>query len=223
MVINECLTFNTNGLVDEIGELEDWVEIHNPTTAPVDLSGYYITDRLNNPTKWRVPLDAGSEVVIAPDGYLLLWADDDTDQGWNHMGFRLNNNGEALVLRSPDGFSIADSVHFGVSQPDFSYARIPNASGPFEWVAEPTPNACNDCTDAVATLNPSAGRLMHGPNPVCAGQAVWLDASVQVWSLEGKWVAELDQGWNAWPQGLSGVYMIIDAKGRAVRIVVVAN
>ena len=91
------------------------------------------SDRLNNPTKWRVPLDAGSEAVVAPDGYLLLWADDDADQGWNHMGFRLNNNGEALVLRSPDGFSIADSVHFGVSDPDVSYARIPNAIGPFAW------------------------------------------------------------------------------------------
>ena len=103
------------------------------------------------------------------------------------------------------------------------HARIPNASGPFEWVAAPTPIACNDCTDAVATLNPSAGRLMQGPNPVRAGQAVWLDASAQVWSMEGKRVAELDQGWNAWPQGLSGVYMIIDAKGRAERLVVVAN
>ena len=58
LVINECLTFNTSGLVDEVGELEDWVEIHNPTSAPVDLSGYYVTDRLNNPTKWRIPVDA---------------------------------------------------------------------------------------------------------------------------------------------------------------------
>ena len=223
VVINECLTYNTGGLVDEVGELEDWVEIHNPTAAPVDLSGYYVTDRLNNPTKWRVPLDAGSEAVIAPDGYLVLWADDHTDQGWNHMGFRLNNNGEALVLRSPDGFSIADSVHFGVSQPDFSYARIPNASGPFEWVSDPTPNACNDCTDVVTTLNPSAGRLMQGPNPVRAGQAVWLDASAQVWSMEGKKLAELDRGWNAWPRGLSGVCMMVDAKGRLERIVVLAN
>ena len=189
----------------------------------MDLSGYYVTDRLNNPTKWRVPLDAGSEAVIAPDGYLLLWADDDADQGWNHMDFRLNNNGEALVLRSPDGFSIADSVHFGSSEPDFSYARIPNASGPFEWVSEPTPNACNDCTDGAPTLNPSTGRLMHGPNPVRAGQSVWIDASACLWSMEGKRLMQLDQGWNTWPQRLGGTYMLVGMNGRAERIVVLAN
>ena len=59
VVLNECLTFNVSGEVDNAGELEDWVEIHNPTDGAIDLAGYYLTDRLNNPTKWRFPLDAG--------------------------------------------------------------------------------------------------------------------------------------------------------------------
>lgn len=223
VVINECQTFNSAGLVDEFGELEDWVEIHNPTANPVDLSGYYITDRLNNPTKWRVPLDAGSEAVVAPDGYLLLWADDDADQGWNHMGFRLNNNGEALVLRSPDGFSIADSVHFGVSDPDVSYARIPNAIGPFAWVPEPTPGECNDCTDGLALPANSTDRLILGPNPVKAGEHVLLNAAATLWSMEGKRIASFDPGMMVLPRGLEGMYVLVDQEGRAERLVVLSN
>ena len=223
VVINECQTFNSTGLVDEFGELEDWVEIHNPTANPVDLSGYYITDRLNNPTKWRVPLDAGSEAVVAPDGYLLLWADDDADQGWNHMGFRLNNNGEALVLRSPDGFSIADSVHFGVSDPDVSYARIPNAIGPFAWVPEPTPGECNDCTDGVAVPVNSTDRLILGPNPVKAGEHVLLHAAAILWSMDGKRIASFDPGMMVLPHGLEGMYVLVDQEGRAERLVVLSN
>ena len=113
VVINEYMTFNVNGETDAQGELEDWVEIHNKSTVPIDLAGYYLTDRLNNPTKWRIPVDAGDSTVIEGDGYMVLWADEDGGDGWNHMNFRLNNTGEVLVLRSPDGFSIADSSHFG--------------------------------------------------------------------------------------------------------------
>ena len=172
VVLNECLTFNVSGEVDNAGELEDWVEIHNPTDGAIDLAGYYLTDRLNNPTKWRFPLDAGDSTVIAPNGYMLLWADNDPEQGWNHVEFRLNNVGEVLVLRSPDGFTIADSVHFGTSDPDVSYARLPNATGPFEWVDEPTPGECNDCTEEVVeaeSLNPS---VFLGGNPSSPGAAI---------------------------------------------------
>ncbi len=223
VVINECLTYNLGGLLDEAGELEDWVEIHNPTDNLVDLSGYYLTDKLNNPTKWRIPLDAGPSAVIEPNGYKLFWADNDPEQGWNHMEFRLNNGGEALVLRSPDGFTIADSVHFGASEPDHSYARIPNGMGPFQWVLDPTPNDCNDCTESQMTLESEPHRLFHGPNPALAGSLITFGESVSMWGMDGKHVADFEPGRHALPLNLRGTFVFVDSEGRAQRMTIMPN
>ena len=155
VVINECVTRNENGILDDADELEDWIEIHNRSDNPVNVAGYYLSDRLNNPKRWRIPLDAGDSTVIEPNGYKVIWADDDEEQGWNHTNFKLSSSGESLVLRSPDGFTIADSVHFGGSQADQSYARIPNGTGSFEWTYEVTPGACNDCQDAIFRIHGS--------------------------------------------------------------------
>ena len=62
---------------DNAGGADDWVEIHNLGSSPVNLAGYYLTDRLNNPTKWRFPLDAGDSTVVEPNGYVVLWADEE--------------------------------------------------------------------------------------------------------------------------------------------------
>ena len=55
------------------------------------------------------------------------------------------------MLRSPDGFTIADSVHFGTGAMDQSYARQPDAIGPFEWV-HPTPGECNGCPETTVNV-----------------------------------------------------------------------
>ena len=220
VVLNECLTFNVSGEVDNAGELEDWVELHNPTDGAIDLAGYYLTDRLNNPTKWRFPLDAGDSTVIAPNGYMLLWADNDPEQGWNHVEFRLNNAGEVLVLRSPDGFTIADSVHFGTSDPDLSYARIPNAVGPFEWVDEPTPGECNDCTEEVVEGESLTRPVFLGGNPSSPGAAIRLLEEAVLFDSSGKKVASLAKGWTQVPEGLHGVCVVQGASGHRQRLLV---
>ena len=220
VVLNECLTFNVSGEVDNAGELEDWVEIHNPTDGAIDLAGYYLTDRLNNPTKWRFPLDAGDSTVIAPNGYMLLWADNDPEQGWNHVEFRLNNVGEVLVLRSPDGFTIADSVHFGTSDPDVSYARLPNATGPFEWVDEPTPGECNDCTEEVVEAESLTPPVFLGGNPSSPGAAIRLLEEAVLYDSSGRKVASLSKGWAQVPEGLHGVCVVQGASGRRQRLLV---
>ena len=84
------------------------VEIYNPNPYPVDLAGYYISDKHENPTKWMVPLDNDSTVVDAE--LEVFWADEDGLQGWNHTSFKLKDSGEELGIYSPDGFTAADEV-----------------------------------------------------------------------------------------------------------------
>ena len=220
VVINECQSSNLTGLQDGLGEFDDWVEIHNPTNNPVDVAGYFLTDRLNDPMKWQFPLDEGSATVIEPQGYLVLWADEDGAQGWNHMNFKLNGQGEALVLRSPDGFTIADSVHFGASAPDNSYARLPNGSGPFAWTEEPTPGTCNDCSDGFSEETLDNACLYQGSNPLMPGQAFTVSEPATMHGMGGNVVLGLEAGRHCLPQLPAGLYFLRSNSGEVTKLVV---
>jgi len=69
VVINEFLASNGAILADEDGDYEDWIEFYNPTTEPINLDGYTLTDKLDIPNKWTFPA-----VMIQPKGFLLVWA-----------------------------------------------------------------------------------------------------------------------------------------------------
>ena len=56
--------------IDEEGEWLDWIELYNSGATSVSLTGYYLSDKKNNPTKWAIP--AG--VSIAANGFVRIWA-----------------------------------------------------------------------------------------------------------------------------------------------------
>ena len=45
VIINEYSCSNVNGITDAFGNREDWVELYNMGAAPVDLTGYYLSDK----------------------------------------------------------------------------------------------------------------------------------------------------------------------------------
>ena len=51
LVISEFLTSNSavDGLRDQDGTLQDWIEIRNTTAAPVNLAGWRLTDERTSP------------------------------------------------------------------------------------------------------------------------------------------------------------------------------
>ena len=46
--ITEFMAANGSELADEDGEFSDWIEIHNPDSAPISLAGYHLTDNAAN-------------------------------------------------------------------------------------------------------------------------------------------------------------------------------
>jgi len=64
LVINEFMADNKTTIEDpaEPGEFPDWIELYNGTSDTVILSGMFLTDDLNDPTKWqiRTPLSGGT-------------------------------------------------------------------------------------------------------------------------------------------------------------------
>lgn len=141
--INELMAINITNLQDEYGEYEDWIEIYNPKGIPVDIGGMYLTDKLSQPTLWRIPDDSPAETTVAAHGYILIWADGDPEQGPLHVDFSLGNTGEQIGLFSRDGNRLIDSVTFEPQVADVSFGRYPDASSTLRFFDQPTPRTEN--------------------------------------------------------------------------------
>jgi hypothetical protein len=119
-LIGEFLAVNGNGIVDQFNERSDWIEVHNPTNAAVNLDGYYLTDDRALPTKWRFPattLAAGGDLVVFASGRDLKNAGQ-----FLHTNFGLDAGGEFLALVAPDGTTVLSSYDpYPEQLPDVSY------------------------------------------------------------------------------------------------------
>lgn len=137
VVINEFMAQN-DSIPDPAGEFDDWIEFYNNTANPLNLGGMYLSDDPTLPTKWQFP----ANTIIDANGYLIVWADNDSGQAGLHANFALSANGEQIIF-SNTNVSILDSVTFGAQVTNRSMARIPNGTGPF-LPARPTIAANNN-------------------------------------------------------------------------------
>ncbi|MBL0013330.1 MAG: CotH kinase family protein [Flavobacterium sp.] len=126
LVINEIMAQNTLTITDANGEYEDWIELHNNTNTTLSLDNLFLTDSSTNLIKWQFP----NGITIEPDGYLIVWADEDGGQEGLHASFKLSSSGESVILAYANG-TILDSVDYGLQTADLGYARIPNGTGNF--------------------------------------------------------------------------------------------
>lgn len=163
VVINELMAANQQTIADEMGEYDDWVELYNRSNITIDLSNYILTDNDLNLEKWHFP----EGTTIAPNSYLIVWADENGSQGDLHANFKLSaSNGERLSLLDANS-AILDEVSFGTQMTDSSWARLPNGIGNFVTTyatfAQNNENALTTNTIIQPTLrlypNPAKGIL----------------------------------------------------------------
>ena len=119
--ISEFMAVNNSGLDDEDRDEEDWIEIHNAGAETVNLNGWYLTDNINDLTKWTFP-----EVTLTPGDYLTVFASGKNRRepsGVLHTNFKLNGSGEYLGLVRPDGRTVVSefSPMYPIQAPDVSY------------------------------------------------------------------------------------------------------
>ena len=126
----------------------DWVEIHNPSSSTVDLSGWHLTDDPNQPGQWNFP--AGTN--LAPGGYLVVFADSQNTQdaqGFFHTNFGLSAGGDFLALTRPDESIVSSFSSNGTNYPpqreDISFGLDPADNSPV-FFPIPTPGSSNNST-----------------------------------------------------------------------------
>jgi hypothetical protein len=199
--LNEVLADNDGINSDEAGEFDDWLEIVNTGSEIVDLDGLYLTDNLDNPTKWRLPA-----MDLAPGAFALIWCDEDAGQGPLHASFKLSVAGEEIGLFADlaSGSLPIDTLVFGPQTTDVSLGRAIDGTGPWVLFAVPTPNASNVAATSVAPslVDADAPRLGRPwPNPTSAGLRVAgrlpagaPAATLRVYDARGALVRELWSG-----------------------------
>lgn len=144
VVINELLASNQNDIVDEMLQTSDWFEIYNPSPAPLDLGGYYLSDDETNLIMFQLPTDMPEVTTIPGQGHLLIWADNDPLDGPLHANFRLSSNGDMLILTAPDGTTVLDMITFGPQQSDISYGRSSDGASDWVYFNNTTPGESNN-------------------------------------------------------------------------------
>jgi hypothetical protein len=149
--ITEFLAKNDNGIRDEMGDREDWIELTNTGTTPFDISGHYLSDKTDNPSKWTFPATAS----VQPGHTVLVWADEDAGDGPLHANFKLNATGESIYFFDKDAETVLDSVAFGAQSPDVSTGR--QAEHPSIWATFPAP------TPRASNRPEPCGHLAYGP------------------------------------------------------------
>lgn len=69
--LNEGSNRNATLLMDEDGDYPDWIELYNADPTSVNLSGYYLSDAIDEPDKWQIQglnLDAGGFAAVFCSG-----------------------------------------------------------------------------------------------------------------------------------------------------------
>ncbi|NOZ46126.1 MAG: T9SS type A sorting domain-containing protein [Chlorobi bacterium] len=151
LTINEFMASNTKTIADNYGEFNDWIEIYNKSTEEVFLGNKYLTDDLTKPDKWQMP-----SITMPAGGFLLIWADKDEEQGYNHAGFKLSKSGEEIGIfeANNNDFILISSVEFGAQQSDVSSGSITDGDGILSVLNTITPNYSNtDNSQATITIN----------------------------------------------------------------------
>ncbi|UCG47830.1 MAG: lamin tail domain-containing protein, partial [Phycisphaerales bacterium] len=133
LVINEVLARNaTIEPPDPQGQYDDWIEIYNYGSEPIDVGGMYLTDDPDEPTMWQIP----PGTVIDGYGYLIVWADGDVGDSGLHANFRIDaDNGDEIGLYSGDAYTVIDSIEFDRQNADVSYGREPDGGRAWRTLA----------------------------------------------------------------------------------------
>lgn len=138
--INEILPSNASVNFDpDFLSFSDWIEIKNLEDSTVNMGGYFITDDLLIPNKYRFP----DNFLINPNSYILIWADNmDTALTSLHTNFKLSKSGEEIGIYNFNG-ELVDSLVFGDQLTDISYGKKNDESSDCFYFYNPTPYDTN--------------------------------------------------------------------------------
>ena len=154
--INEVCSQNKSCLADSYGEYSDWIELYNPGSSSVDLSGFGLSDKPDTPLAFTFP----SGTTIRAGEHMIVFASKQQSTASEfHTGFALSKNGDTVVLASPDG-NILQKIELPTLGNDVTYGRTPDGGDTFE-IMSPTPAKANAAAVSAPVFSAPSGFYLN--------------------------------------------------------------
>lgn len=148
----------------------EWIELHNPTSAPIDVEGWVLSDHGSEST---VLQNGGAGIVVPAGGFAVVGKEadpalnGDVPVDGTYSAFTLANGDDEIVLSLPGG-TIVDELAYddGVTWPDTPGRSIGLDPGHLDEAQnDDGSNWCHGSTP-ISGNNPDTG-TPGGPNDPC--------------------------------------------------------
>lgn len=125
--INEIQPDNLTGITNSSGLPAGWLELYNPSTNSVSLSGLYLANNYTNLAQWAFP--NGSR--IAPGQFLVIFTDGQVNLSTSnelHTSFTLSRVSGSIALTAfySGRAAVLDYVNYTNLAPNYSYGSLPD-------------------------------------------------------------------------------------------------
>ena len=150
LIINEIQVANLDQYLDNANCYGSWIEIYNPSSAPIPLSGLYLKcdgEEFRTKSAW------GS---VSAGGFKVLWFDHEQSQG-NYgasaklqIPYKLDADGGTVSLLTVNK-ALITSVSYPPSISRCSWARTTDGGEEWGWTGTPTPAASNNGSEFAQT------------------------------------------------------------------------
>ena len=141
IVINEILSHSAEGA-------PDWIELHNTSSEPFDISGWFLSDSKSDLRKYQI----AEGTTIPANGFAVFYEDtsfgDTSSDPGKTTAFALNEIGETVYLYGPSTDLLLEYLEeetFGPSPTGVSRGRYLKSTNTYNFVftAEPSPGEIN--------------------------------------------------------------------------------
>ena len=150
LVVNEIMSRNIDMMLDPSYNYGGWIELYNPTSKSISLSGMYISYDPNDLKKVQIPSGNGS---VPANGFKTLWFDhyEAASQGWgssgstmgqNQIDFKIFPEGDTLYISDKNGNLLITQVcPRAIART--SYARVTDGGDEWGYTYTPSPGKSN--------------------------------------------------------------------------------
>ena len=222
-VITEVVTSNTYSLQDEIYGAPDWVEIHNPSSGKLDISGFLLSDEPSEASKYAFP----EGTVIDGNGYIVVYCIRDAVPSKDKLiaPFNLSKTGVILTLSAKDK-KVIQTIEIPELHTDIAYAA--RKDGSFGFTTTVTPGAENAYDAIYETMKEAAEHTVIS-STVCISEVMRgdkeyaeifnpTDESINLKDFYLSDDAENPRKWRFPDYVLeSGAYAVVDLMGSAFK------
>jgi hypothetical protein len=136
VVINEICPANADINYDtRFYNFSGWIELYNPGSSSINLTGYYISNDPDQIKKWPIPYGTN----ITPKGYVLIWCNEQSVG--LHSNFTLRTKGGHVLLTNNN--LVVDRIEYPSQYTNISYGRKSDGGSEWSYLGNPTPSRTN--------------------------------------------------------------------------------